>query len=86
MELAHYSDIAYEDSTKIQTWTCDKCSKYQVEHVNIFKNDDLKLQGVTLYSKKLKAIVVAFRGTLITALQNVFVDISLLHVIYPKCH
>jgi hypothetical protein len=82
-ELAYYAVAVYESPATIQNWSCPECSSYTLNNVALFQYTPTNLLGFVGYSPKLKAIVVSFRGTMLSDLSNAIIDITLGQTTYP---
>lgn len=77
------SEVAYEDSAKIQAWTCSYCSKYHVEGPKVFSNVGSGAQGFTGYLKSLNSIIISFRGS--SNIQNWIINLATTRSTYSGC-
>ena len=80
-QMAYMSSIAYEPTSKIDAWSCSKCSHYHYnDHLSFTVGD---MQGFTGYSTSLNSIVVAFRGS--SNIDNWIKNIQFVWTDYPHC-
>lgn len=86
LEMAYMSNIAYENQSSIDAWTCADCSRYQIQNQDSFYSAAQDQLGFTGYLPQLNAIVISFRGT--ASADNVGTDLNGIQVApkgYPNC-
>jgi predicted lipase len=83
LELAYMSEVAYEDSAKIESWTCKYCPKYQIQKPKVFSNSAGGVQGFVGFSTNLKSIIVSFRGS--SNIKNWISNLNAARTTYAVC-
>lgn len=78
--------MVYEPEAQLKSWTCSQCKLYQLNDRSTWYVAKLNLFGIMGYSPKLKAIVIAFRGTQSKSMANIATDLKFNDVSYSNCN
>jgi predicted lipase len=78
--------MVYEPEAQLKSWTCAKCNLYQFNDRSTWYEKSKNLFGMIGYSPKLKAIVIAFRGTQSKSKENIATDLNFDDVDYSNCN
>ena len=81
-DLAYYARATYKFNSA-KPWSCEFCRNYPMVDTDDMRDIKKNLFGYTGYSPKLKAIVVAFRGTY--NVENILIDMDYKSIRYPNC-
>ncbi len=82
-KMTKLSAISYESQAIIESWSCDLCKDVPLVDVKVVQNDSNSVYGYIGFSKQLKSIVIAFRGSVDIA--NWILNLKTARTSYDLC-